>query len=227
LTAAPPGVRGSLPTSAPVTSAVRDVGYHVKTGRFHYWRTDLSLAHSDRPIRRRVVETEEPQDEVVLASLHTQGRATCNLIVKCPEKFFSEKYGADMSSARLNLRGVHLCDEGARCMPRNRLEIGLPTLVSYRAGLGAFSPAENKKNRLRAGMPAKDFLDGGTGFVAEEEGQPRQVAAVAGGSGRLPEGACGTDGRSKSPSSTSRTCRAPCILDAVLEESAGMVYTYN
>jgi hypothetical protein len=169
LTAAPPGVRGSLPTSAPVTSAVRDVGYHVKTGRFHYWRTDLSLAHSDRPIQRRC----------------------------------------------------------ARCMPRNRLEIGLPTLVSYRAGLGAFSPAENKKNRLRAGMPAKDFLDGGTGFVAEEEGQPRQVAAVAGGSGRLPEGACGTDGRSKSPSSTSRTCRAPCILDAVLEESAGMVYTYN
>ena len=69
-----------------------------------------------RFLQRLFVETEEPQDEVVLASLHTQGRATCNLIVKCPEKFFSEKYGADMSSARLNLRGVHLCDEGAKAL---------------------------------------------------------------------------------------------------------------
>ena len=67
-------------------------------------------------LQRLFVETEEPQDEVVLASLHTQGRATCNLIVKCPEKFFSEKYGADMSSAHLNLRGVHLCDEGAKAL---------------------------------------------------------------------------------------------------------------
>ena len=70
-----------------------------------------------------IVDTKEPQDGVVLASLAAPAeapdavrRATCTLIVKCPERFFSEKYGADMSRASLHLNMEGLCGEDAKAL---------------------------------------------------------------------------------------------------------------
>ena len=72
---------------------------------------------------QRLIVDWEPQDGVVLASLAAPAeapdavrRATCTLMVKCPERFFSEEYGANMSRAHLDFYERNLDDEFAKAL---------------------------------------------------------------------------------------------------------------